>query len=55
MARLLVQNAARIVTMDDGRREIADGAILIEDGVIAAVGDVADAAAPRCSTPAAAW
>ena len=43
MARLLVRNAARIVTMDADRREIADGSLLIEDGVIAAVGGVADA------------
>ena len=38
MPRLLVRNAARIVTMDADRREIADGDILIEDGVIPAVG-----------------
>ena len=34
MPRLIVRNAARIVTMDAQRREIADGDILIEDGVI---------------------
>jgi cytosine/adenosine deaminase-related metal-dependent hydrolase len=39
MARLLVSGAARVVTMDPGRREIAGGAVLIEDGVIAAVGE----------------
>ena len=40
MPRLIVRNAARIVTMDAERREIADGDILIEDGVIRAVGAV---------------
>ena len=40
MARLIVRNAARIVTMDGGRRELADASILIEDGVIRAVGTV---------------
>ena len=49
MARLLVRNAARIVTMDAGRREIADGDFLIEDGVIAAVGGRRRTLpAPRC-------
>ena len=45
MTRLIVQNAARIVTMDAGRRELARGAVLVEDGVIAAVGDLAAAEA----------
>ena len=40
MPRLIVRNAARIVTMDGGRRELADADILIEDGVIRAVGAV---------------
>ena len=40
MARLIVRNAARIVTMDGGRRELADASILVEDGVIRAVGAV---------------
>ena len=39
MQRLLIRNA-HVVTMDAERREIADAAILIEDGVIAAVGAV---------------
>ncbi len=34
MSRLIVRNAARIVTMDDARTEIADGDILVEGGVI---------------------
>ena len=38
MARLVVRNAARIVTMDGGRRELADASMLVEDGVIRAVG-----------------
>ncbi|WP_297971470.1 8-oxoguanine deaminase [uncultured Amaricoccus sp.] len=45
MSRLLVRNA-RIVTMDADRREL-DGDVLVEDGVIAAVGALA-------GTPAAA-
>ena len=55
MPRLLVRNA-RIVTMDADRREL-DGDVLVEDGVIAAVGPrgPADAEAPRCSTRPAAW
>ena len=38
MNTLLLRHAERIVTMDDARREIADGAVLIEDNVITAVG-----------------
>jgi cytosine/adenosine deaminase-related metal-dependent hydrolase len=38
MSRLIVRNATRIVTMDAGRSEIADGDILVEDGVIRSVG-----------------
>lgn len=39
MARtLLVHHAERLVTMDAGRREIADGAVFARDGVIEAVG-----------------
>ncbi len=34
MPRLIVRNAARIVTMDDDRRELHDADILVEDGVI---------------------
>ena len=45
MPRLIVRAAARIVTMDAERREIADGDILIEDGVIRAVGSVPAGAA----------
>jgi cytosine/adenosine deaminase-related metal-dependent hydrolase len=41
MARLVVRNAARVVTMDAGRRELAGADVLVEDGVIAAVGRVA--------------
>ena len=35
---LLVHHAERLVTMDAGRREIADGAVFARDGVIEAVG-----------------
>ena len=38
MATLLLRNAARVVTMDADRREIADGFVLIEDNRIVAVG-----------------
>jgi 8-oxoguanine deaminase len=43
MPRTLVRNAECIVTMDDARREIA-GDVLIEDGVIRAVGTVTEPA-----------
>jgi cytosine/adenosine deaminase-related metal-dependent hydrolase len=35
---LLIRNAAVLVTMDDGRREIAGGGLFARDGVIEAVG-----------------
>ena len=38
MPTMLVKNADHLVTMDDGRREIAGGGIYIENGVITAVG-----------------
>ncbi len=41
MATTLIKKALAVVTMDDQRREIADGDILIKDGVIAAVGSSA--------------
>ena len=44
MARLVVRNAARIVTMDGGRRELEDASVLVEDGVIRAVGAEVEAA-----------
>jgi 8-oxoguanine deaminase len=40
--RLLLRNADVLVTMDDQRHEIADGAVLIEDHVIVAVGTSAE-------------
>jgi 8-oxoguanine deaminase len=42
MGTLLVKNAAVLVTMDDQRREIADGAIFVRDNVIEAVGKSPD-------------
>lgn len=42
MGTLLVKNAAVLVTMDDQRREISDGAIFVRDNVIEAVGKTAD-------------
>ena len=38
MARTLIRGALAVVTMDDQRREIAGGDVLIDGGVIAAVG-----------------
>ncbi len=42
MATLLVRNATLIVTMDDHRREIADGGLFIRDGFIEQVGPTAE-------------
>lgn len=42
MTTLLLKNARMLVTMDDGRREIADGALFARDGVIEAVGTLAE-------------
>ncbi|NGZ84672.1 8-oxoguanine deaminase [Duganella aceris] len=39
---LLIKNARMLVTMDDERREIADGAVFIRDNVIEQVGASAD-------------
>ena len=45
MSTLLIRNAHLLVTMDDQRREIADGAVFVRDNVIEAVGPSAAAAA----------
>jgi 8-oxoguanine deaminase len=42
MSTLLVKHAQVLVTMDGARREIADGAMLVEDGFVVAVGVTAD-------------
>lgn len=42
MATLLVKHARALVTMDDERREIADGALFVRDNVIEAVGTTRD-------------
>ena len=42
MTVTLIQNATMLVTMDDQRREIADGALVIEENAIAWVGATAD-------------
>jgi len=42
MTTLLARHAEVLVTMDDERREIADGAVLVEDGMITAVGPTED-------------
>ena len=42
MPTLLLRNAERVVTMDAQRREIPDGALLLTDGRISAVGPTAE-------------
>jgi 8-oxoguanine deaminase len=42
MATLLAKNIHTLVTMDDTRREIQNGAIFVRDGVVEAVGTLAD-------------
>jgi 8-oxoguanine deaminase len=42
MSTLLLRNATVVVTMDERRREIADGAVLIRDHAVEAVGPSAD-------------
>ncbi len=42
MATLLIRNARLLVTMDEQRREIADGGVFVRDNVIEAVGASAD-------------
>ncbi|MEZ4719070.1 MAG: hypothetical protein R2851_23710 [Caldilineaceae bacterium] len=42
MPSLLIQHADLMLTMDADRREIADGAVLVEDNAIAWVGATAD-------------
>jgi 8-oxoguanine deaminase len=51
MSTLFLRNADALVTMDAARREIKDGALLVEDNVIRAVGTSADilAAYPHLS------
>lgn len=44
MGTLLVKNAALVVTMDEGRREIEDGALFVRDNAIEAVGSTAELA-----------
>ena len=44
MTLTVLKNADVLVTMDDGRREIAGGALAFRDGVIEAVGTTADLA-----------
>lgn len=44
MSTCLIRNAHLVATMDSQGREIADGAVLVRDGVISAVG-------PTCSLP----
>ena len=44
MGTLLVKNVHTLVTMDDTRRELLDGALFIRDGVIEAVGHSRDLA-----------
>lgn len=39
---LLIRNAARVATMDDGRRELADASILVRGNLIEAIGPAAE-------------
>ncbi|MEX8501206.1 MAG: 8-oxoguanine deaminase, partial [Leptothrix ochracea] len=41
---LLIHHATLIATMDEQRREVRDGSVLIRGGVIAAVGPAAEVA-----------
>jgi cytosine/adenosine deaminase-related metal-dependent hydrolase len=45
MPTLLVKNIDHLATFDDARRELTDGALLVRDNVIAAVGTTAELAA----------
>ena len=42
MKTLLLRNATVVVTMDEERREITDGAVLVEGNVIQAVGHTSE-------------
>src|SRR5690554_1763409 len=42
MTTLLAKNIHTLVTMDDERREIRDGALFVRDGVIEAAGTLAE-------------
>jgi cytosine/adenosine deaminase-related metal-dependent hydrolase len=42
VSSLLISNAAVVVTMDDARREISGGAVLVQDDRVAAVGTAAE-------------
>jgi cytosine/adenosine deaminase-related metal-dependent hydrolase len=42
MSTLLIKHAAVLVTMDDHRREIADGGLFVRDGFIEVVGPTAE-------------
>ena len=42
MSTLLVKNALLLATMDDARREIADGGLFVRDNVIEQVGPTAE-------------
>lgn len=50
MATLLVKNTGMLVTMDDAGREIAGAAMFVRDGVIEAVGNLADMPAQEADT-----
>ncbi len=48
--KTLLHHATLLVTMDDARRELSDGAVLIEDKAIAAVGTSAEVTGPADRT-----
>jgi 8-oxoguanine deaminase len=47
MSTLLLRNAKLLITMDDERRQIPDGALFVRDRVIERVGPTADLATPQ--------
>lgn len=51
MSKTLIHNADMVVTMDGARREIAGGFVLIDGGVITAVGDPSELAQIRRAAP----
>ena len=46
MSTMLVKNIQYLATFDDNRREIKDGALLVRDNVIEAVGTTAELGSP---------
>lgn len=47
MSTLFIRNAKLLITMDDERRTIPDGALLIRDNAVERVGSTAESARRR--------